>query len=101
VSINPSVWIIIVNYRTADLVVNCLRSLVEEFDSLSGARVLVMDNASGDDSVITLKAAIVREGWQKWVSVVALERNGGFAFGNNAGIRMALASPLGCDYLFC
>jgi N-acetylglucosaminyl-diphospho-decaprenol L-rhamnosyltransferase len=100
VSINPSVWIIIVNYRTADLVVNCLRSLVEEFDSLSGARVLVMDNASGDDSVITLKAAIVREGWQKWVSVVALERNGGFAFGNNAGIRMALASPLGCDYLF-
>ncbi|MEO7622111.1 MAG: glycosyltransferase family 2 protein [Gallionella sp.] len=42
----------------------------------------------------------MREGWQKWVSVVALERNGGFAFGNNAGIRMALASPLGCDYLF-
>lgn len=97
---NSRVWIMIVNYRTADLVVNCLLSLSGQIDSLSGGRVLVMDNASGDDSVNTLTVAIDREGWQEWVSVVPLDRNGGFAFGNNAGIRMALESPLGCDYLF-
>ena len=93
-------WIVIVNYRTVDLVVNCLHSLADQIGSISGARVLVMDNASGDGSVVTMTGAIDREGWQEWASVVPLDRNGGFAFGNNAGIRMALASPLGCDYLF-
>ena len=99
-SINSRVWIIIVNYRTADLVVNCLCSMVDQIKVLSGGRVLVIDNASGDGSLTTLTSAIEREGWQEWASVVPLDRNGGFAFGNNAGIRMALASTLGCDYLF-
>jgi N-acetylglucosaminyl-diphospho-decaprenol L-rhamnosyltransferase len=100
VSINSRVWIVIVNYRTADLVVNCLRSLVEQIEAVSGGRVLVIDNASGDGSLVTLTSAIENEGWEKWASVVPLDRNGGFAFGNNAGIRMALASTLGCDYFF-
>ena len=98
-SINSRVWIIIVNYRTPDLVVNCLRSLVDQIEALSGGRVLVIDNASDDGSLATLTSAIESEGWEEWASVVPLDRNGGFAFGNNAGIRMAIASPLGCDYL--
>ena len=93
-------WIVIVNYRTADLVVNCLRSLVSQIDDLSGGRVLVVDNASGDGSAARLASTINREGWQEWASVLPLDRNGGFAFGNNAGIRRALNSSLGCDYLF-
>lgn len=93
-------WIIIVNYRTADLVVNCLRSVSGQIDALSGGRVIVVDNASDDGSAARLTSAIDREGWQEWASVLPLDRNGGFAFGNNAGIRMALQSPLGCDYLF-
>ena len=97
---NSRTWIAIVNYRTADLVVQCLRSLSSQIEDLGGGRVLVMDNASGDASVTTLNNAIEREGWQGWVSVLPLDRNGGFAFGNNAGIRLALASPAGFDYLF-
>ena len=97
---NLGIWIVIVNYRTADLVVNCLRSLASQIDELSGGRVLVIDNASGDGSVARLASAIKREGWQEWASVLALDNNGGFAFGNNAGIRIALNSPVGCDYLF-
>ena len=97
---NLGIWIVIVNYRTADLVVNCLHSLASQIDELSGGRVLVIDNASGDGSVARLASAIKREGWQEWASVLALDNNGGFAFGNNAGIRIALNSPVGCDYLF-
>lgn len=99
-TINARTWIIIVNYRTAGLVVNCLRSLSSQIGELSGGRVLVIDNASGDDSVANLAGAIKREGWSEWANVLPLDHNGGFAFGNNAGIRVAQASPTGCDYLF-
>ena len=92
-------WIVIVNYRTADLVVNCLRSLADEISDLGGGKVVVIDNASSDGSAPTLIAAIKEENWQGWVSVLPLERNGGFAFGNNAGIKVAQASP-GFDYLY-
>ncbi|MDP2788003.1 MAG: glycosyltransferase family 2 protein [Pseudomonadota bacterium] len=86
-------WIVIVNYRTADLAVDCLRSLAPQIGDLGGGRVVVVDNASGDGSVEKLSAAIAREGWSGWAEVMPLERNGGFAFGNNTGIRAALAAP--------
>ena len=98
-STNAHAWIIIVNYRTADLVVECLRSLYPQINELSGGRVLVIDNASGDGSVASLNHAVQREGWTDWVNILPLERNGGFSFGNNAGVRVALASPLSCNYL--
>ncbi len=43
--------VVVVNYRTADLTIDCLRSLKDEVESLAGTHVVVMDNASGDDSV--------------------------------------------------
>ena len=82
------VLIVIVNYRSAGLAVDCLRSLQPEVAAFPGtARVVVTDNASGDDSVPILEAAVVENGWSSWVEIKALDRNGGFAFGNNAGIR--------------
>jgi hypothetical protein len=92
-------WIVIVNYRTPELVVDCLRSLASQVGCLGGGRVLVMDNASGDGSAERIHSAIEREGWSEWAEAVALDRNGGFAFGNNAGIRMAMASPETVDYV--
>ncbi len=87
-----AVGIVILNYRTADLTIECLRSLVNEIQKVP-ARVLVPDNASEDGSVEKVTAAIAAEGWTSWVSVLPLERNGGYAFGNNAGIRSFLKSP--------
>lgn len=83
--------VVIVNYRTADLVVDCLRSLVDEIAALPGARVVVTDNASGDDSVTCLNVAIEEHGWGKWATLMPLARNGGFAAGNNAAIAPALS----------
>lgn len=92
-------WIIIVNYRTADLAIGCLRALSAQADDLGGGRVVVVDNDSRDGSVEKLRTAIEHEGWSDWADVMPLDRNGGFAYGNNAGIRAALASPTNVDYM--
>jgi GT2 family glycosyltransferase len=87
------VLIVIVNYRTADLAVECLRSLEAEAGDPGVARVAVVDNHSGDGSVERLRGAIALNGWARWVEVIASERNGGFAAGNNLAIREDLSRP--------
>lgn len=91
--------IVIVNYRTAGLVVDCLRSIAAQLAGLPGLRAVVVDNASGDASARKLAETIDREQWGAWASVLPLDRNGGFASGNNAGIRQALRSPGRVDYI--
>lgn len=85
----PSVFVAIVNYRTGPLVVECLASLVSEVPELRGGRVIVVDNASGDGSVQHISTAIEANGWGEWSEVMALPRNGGFAYGNNRAIERA------------
>lgn len=82
-----SLLVVVVNYRTANLTIDCLKSLVEEVRSLPGTQVVVTDNCSGDDSVTTLAAAIAENHWDDWATLLPLEKNGGFAYGNNAAIR--------------
>lgn len=86
------ILVVIVNYRGAGLVIDCLGSLEPEVASRPGTRVVVTDNASGDDSVAVLESAIRDRGWSAWAEVRPLGRNGGFAFGNNAAIGPALES---------
>jgi len=94
-----SLWIVIVNYRTADLVIDCLRSLVPQMAVLGGGRVVITDNASGDGSAEKIAAAIAASGWTACAGVLPLPRNGGFAYGNNAGIRVALEAGPPADYV--
>lgn len=83
--------IVVINYRTPDYTVDCLKSLEPEVAAWPSARVLLIDNASGDDSLPRIRAAIESQGWGGWVEVVASDRNLGFAGGNNACIRRAWA----------
>ncbi|MHB8622285.1 MAG: glycosyltransferase family 2 protein [Sulfuricaulis sp.] len=94
-----STWIVIVNYRTAKLSIDALRSLSTQVADLGGGRVVVVDNDSRDGSVEKLTAAVKRDDWSSWADVMRLDRNGGFAFGNNAAIRVALACPDNVDYV--
>lgn len=89
---STSLLVVILNYRTPDLTIDCLHSLAGEIPSLPGTRVVVSDNGSGDGSVEKISTAINTQGWSNWVSLMPLERNGGYAFGNNAVIRPALES---------
>ena len=45
------VHVIIVNYNTASLLLNCLRSLKIEIDCNANYYVTVLDNASTDNSI--------------------------------------------------
>jgi GT2 family glycosyltransferase len=94
-----TVWIVIVNYRTSGLAVDCLRSVAPQIADLGAAKVVVVDNASDDGSVARLRETIVSQGWEDWASVIPAERNGGFAYGNNLGIRLALRQRDRPDYL--
>jgi N-acetylglucosaminyl-diphospho-decaprenol L-rhamnosyltransferase len=82
-----SSFIVIVNYKTDKLVVDCLQSLAPEIAHLNGGRVIVVDNASGNNSFERLQSAVFQSGWGDWVETVALPKNGGFAYGNNRAIE--------------
>ena len=83
---------VVVNYKTADLVIDCLASLEPERAQVPGLRVSVVDNASEDDSIARLTEAIACRGWGDWVELLPRTVNLGFAGGNNAAIRPALES---------
>lgn len=82
--------VVVLNYRTANLTIECLRSLVPEMASLPKTHVVVVDNASGDGSVEKIGEAISTQCWD-WATLMPLPVNGGFAAGNNAPIREAIA----------
>lgn len=79
--------IVIVNYKTAGLVVDCLDSLVGQVDPARD-RVVVIDNQSGDGSHEIVSKAIDEKGWSGWALAAEAPGNDGFAAGNNVGIEM-------------
>ncbi|HEV3028452.1 MAG TPA: glycosyltransferase family 2 protein [Planctomycetota bacterium] len=83
--------VVVLNWRTPALTIDCLRSLEPELAGLPSARVIVTDNASGDDSIERIGAAIRKNGWEPWAQLMPLPKNGGFSYGNNAAIRAGLA----------
>lgn len=82
--------VIIVNYRTPDLTVDCLTSLESEIRSDEDI-VVVVDNASGDGSFEKIESSVVEQGWGSWVRPVQSPVNGGFSAGNNFGIAQVEA----------
>ena len=90
--------IVIVNYRTPTLTVDCLHALAREVNFVPGTKVIVVDNDSGDRSLEHIEVAIQTQGWSDWATILAAPRNGGYAFGNNLAIRPALVAPNPPDY---
>jgi N-acetylglucosaminyl-diphospho-decaprenol L-rhamnosyltransferase len=83
------VCVVVVTYKCAALTLTCLKSLEEEVRSSGlSVRVIVVDNASGDHPAV--QAGIEANGWSDWAQSIVAPRNGGFAYGNNFGIRMCL-----------
>jgi GT2 family glycosyltransferase len=94
---NCSCLIVIVNYRTAKLVMDCLRSLEPELANEPACRVAVVDNQSGDGSIEQIQAAIREQRWT-WATAISAGKNAGFAAGNNVAIRSALESDHAPSY---
>ena len=93
-----SVRVIIVNYRTAGLVIDCLRSLEAEVKAEPACQVILVDNASPDDSVQVIQNAIREHRWQDWVRLLPHSRNAGFGAGNNVALRELLQESPPADY---
>lgn len=81
----------VLNYRTPELTIDCLRTLAAERERFADFDVVLVDNASGDDSVERLGAVLADAGWQAWVHFLPLKRNLGFAGGNNHSLAQCLA----------
>jgi GT2 family glycosyltransferase len=79
---NPLVSVIVVNYNRAELLRECLRSLVGQ--SYFTQEILVVDNGSSDDSL-----EVVRTFSDKRIRLLPLDENLGFAGGCNVAIREA------------
>lgn len=78
---------ILINYKTPDMTIDSLAAFMAEMGDRSDFTVTLVDNASGDDSVSRLSAELERRGWKDRVTLVESARNGGFAYGVNAGLR--------------
>ena len=86
------VAVIIVNYRTPAMVLACLDSLNRERGALPSLHAVVVDNASGDDSISILSVKLKEMPFSEWVQFLPSPLNGGFGWGNNEAILTVLAS---------
>ena len=91
-SVLVELLVVIVNYRSAELAVACLKSLASQIQDAPGSHVVIVENDSGPDQLVHLRQEIDRRGWN-WVTLICAGRNGGFAAGNNVAIAQAMRWP--------
>jgi hypothetical protein len=92
---NLKTYIVILNYNGSQDTLECLESVYKADDS--NLQVIVVDNASQDNSMAQLQAWA--EGRPNPPTFIQTGFNCGFAAGNNAGIRYAL-SQTDCGYIW-
>ena len=75
--------VVIVNYQTFELTKNTINSIFQYSYPFS-LEIIVVDNASGDDSLSRLK-----DYFEDRVMFIASSENNGFAAGNNQALKIA------------
>ncbi len=84
----PDLSIIILNYNVKDLLLNCLDSIYSNKSLDDKWQIIVVDNASSDNSVEAVKERF------PLVEVVANKENRGFSGGNNDGVKISKADTI-------
>jgi GT2 family glycosyltransferase len=84
---SPSIAVVVVNWNSGQYLGKCLQNLKDQ--TLSPARVLVVDNASTDGSMDGLE-----QKFSEW-EFIRLDKNTGFASANN----LAVNQVEGCDWV--
>lgn len=82
---NVDISIIIVNYKTPQLLLECVRSIVDNTKDVS-YEIVIVDNNSEDESEILIATNFQKV---KWINS---GYNAGFARANNIGIRNAIGN---------
>ena len=79
------IGIIILNYNTAEDVMECVNSIHKT--TKANYKIYVVDNKSTDGSVETLREKLRKD---PLVELLVTDYNGGYSFGNNIGIKKAI-----------
>lgn len=85
----PSVCAVVLNWNALDDTTECIESLKNVH--YANLKIVIVDNASNDGSAVKLSQLYPD------MSILKLNHNGGYAAGNNAGIRWGLQN--GFDYI--
>lgn len=80
--------VIIVSWNTRDLLMDCLASLAAPGGMPDETEVVIVDNASADDTVACVRARY------PWVEVIEQPANSGFAAATNRGLSVARGAHL-------
>jgi N-acetylglucosaminyl-diphospho-decaprenol L-rhamnosyltransferase len=91
------VAVIIITYKTAQLTIDCLRSIAAQRD-LQQAQITVTVVDNSFDDFAPIKMVIESNNWSNWVQLACPPKNGGFAYGNNFGVKLA-CSNANPDYI--
>ncbi len=75
--------IIIVNYKSSGDITDCLESIIRFEKKYTDYEIIIVDNNSGDPGLDILKTGF------PFIRIINAEKNGGFAYGNNIGIKNA------------
>jgi hypothetical protein len=78
--------IIVLNFNTKELTVRCLQSIERSKKQSDRWEIILVDNASVDGSIEKVKKEFPD------IKILALEKNIGFAAGNNVAIRQAMGT---------
>ena len=97
-----NIAVVIVNYKTGRLVVDCLKSLLIEIKNEKNISymIYIVDNHSQDDSVSIIRNYIVENQLENFTVIINADTNGGFAYGNNKAFRAIFNSPIISDYVW-
>lgn len=95
------ICVVMVNFRTGHLLRASLERLAKARIAFPNLSVVVVDNASPDDSIAVMTSTIAALQCEAWVELLPHSQNAGFAAGNNLGVLHACTrhSPAP-DYFF-
>ncbi len=78
--------IVIINYKTPHLVIDCIDSVIPEIKNLN-AKIIIVDNYSNDNSCDEIQKWVDNNKVQNQIKLISSSNNGGFSDGNNIGIK--------------
>jgi GT2 family glycosyltransferase len=81
--------VVIVNFNTSKLTLDCLQSIQKEAGALD-FEVILVDNGSTDDSVKSFRVLTQNGFWKKRLRLILNSSNKGYAKANNQGIKIAV-----------
>lgn len=97
---SPELVIATINYKTAELAIDCIDSVIAGKANMPTFKMYIVDNCSDDGSVEKISAHIREHDLGQWIELIAAEKNGGYAYGNNLVLRKIISNELQPKYVW-